>query len=295
MTVHVTVWDDRHRVGGDRGPAASVVPVPSADAAVPALLVHNIFTWGSDSTYGFAAQRPLADSRRLLLMDRRGYGDSPDTARSDFDVDAEDIVEILRDGAFVEGPDGAHLVGHGNGAVAALIAAARRPDLVRSLALVQPSAFTAAAHHPVVADLLDRVRDGAPGIPDDVTPEQYLRASTEGLGMAMPEPTSRRLRAVATSMGERPIWEADIPLEAIRTAALPILVICGTWEHAPVLYREHVGLPLLAVAESLTDSLGGRLLRVPGYYPHTQEPAAVNAALRKFWDRPDSASGTSIP
>lgn len=31
---------------------------------------------GSDSAYGFAAQRPLADSRRLLLMDRRGYGDS---------------------------------------------------------------------------------------------------------------------------------------------------------------------------------------------------------------------------
>ncbi|MGZ0199616.1 hypothetical protein ACNFR7_05330 [Streptomyces sp. RM1] len=26
-----------------------------------------------------------------------------------------------------------------------------------------------------------------------------------------------------------------------------------------------------------------RLLRVPGYYPHTQEPAAVNAALREFW------------
>ncbi|MBD0675164.1 alpha/beta hydrolase [Streptomyces sp. CBMA156] len=251
--------------------------------AAPALFVHNIFSWGSDSTYGFAGQRPLADSRRLLLMDRRGYGDSPDTARSDFDVDAEDVVEVLGDGARAAGPGGAHLVGHGNGAVAALIAAARRPDLVRSLALIQPSAFTAAAHHPVVAGLLDRVRDGVPGSLDGVTPEQYLRASTEGLGMDMPEPTSRRLRAVATSMGERPVWEAEIPLEVIRSAALPVLVICGTWEPAPAAYREHVGLPLMAVAESLTDSLAGRLLRVPGYYPHTQEPAAVNAALREFW------------
>lgn len=102
--------------------------------------------------------------------------------------------------------------------------------------------------------------------------------------MAMPEPTSRRLRTVATSMRERPVWEAEIPLEVIRGAALPILVICGTREHAPALHREHVGLPLMAVAESLTDSLAGRLLRVPGYYPHTQEPAAVNAALRDFWD-----------
>ncbi|MFJ5723781.1 alpha/beta fold hydrolase [Streptomyces sp. NPDC093149] len=281
--VHVTVWDDRDRVKGGRAPTASGAPVTPAAAAAPALFIHNIFTWGSDSTYGFAGQRPLADSRRLLLVDRRGYGDSPDTARSDFDVDAEDIVEVLGDEASAVGLGGAHLVGHGNGAVAALIAAARRPDLVRSLALIQPSAFTAAAHHPVVADLLDRVRDGAPGIPHGVTPEQYLRASTEGLGMTMPEPTSRRLRAVATSMRERPVWEAEIPLEVVRGAALPILVICGTWERAPATYREHVGLPLMAVAESLTDSLGGRFLRVPGYYPHTQEHAAVNAALREFW------------
>ncbi|MEV7436744.1 alpha/beta fold hydrolase [Streptomyces griseoviridis] len=282
MAVHVTVWDDREKAAGSGARTASTVPVTTA--AAPALFVHNIFTWGSDSTYGFAAQRPLADSRQLLLMDRQGYGDSPDIARSDVDVDAEDVVEVLGDEALAVGPGGAHLVGHGNGAVAALIAAARRPDLVRSLALIQPSAFSAAAHHPVVAGLLDRVRDGAPGIPEDVTPEQYLRASTEGLGMDMPEPTPRRLRAVATSMRERPVWEADIPLEAIRGAALPVLVICGTWEHAPAAYREHVGLPLTAVAESLTGSLGGQLLRVPGYYPHTQEPALVNAALREFWD-----------
>ncbi|MYX44940.1 alpha/beta fold hydrolase, partial [Streptomyces sp. SID89] len=266
MTVHVTVWDDRERVGGDRARAAATGSTPPA---APALFVHNIFTWGSDPTYGFAAQRPLADSRRLLLMDRRGYGGSPDTPRSDFDVDADDVLDVLGGEASDARSGGAHLVGHGNGAVAALIAAARRPVLVRSLALVQPSAFTAAAHRPVVAALLDRVRDGAPGIPDGVTPEQYLRASTEGLGMAMPEPTPRRLRAVATSMRERPVWEADIPLEAIRDARLPVLVICGTWDGAPDAYREHVGRPLVAVAESLTDSLGGRLVRVPGYYPHT--------------------------
>ncbi|OPC77832.1 alpha/beta hydrolase [Embleya scabrispora] len=283
MDVHVSVWDGRDRVPGARGPTARMAPDSPTTAAAPALFVHNIFTWGSDPTYGFAAQRPLADGRRLLLMDRRGYGDSPDTARGDFDVDAEDIVGVLGDETFAAGRGGAHLVGHGNGAVAALIAAARRPDLVRSLALVQPSVFTAAAHRRVVADLLDRVREGPVGIPDGVTPEQYLRASTEGLGMAMPEPTTRRLRAVATSMRERPIWEAEIPLEAIRDAAVPVLVICGTWRDAPVAYREHVGAPLMAVAESLTESLGGRLLRVPGYYPHTQEPAAVNAALQEFW------------
>ncbi|MEU0406398.1 alpha/beta fold hydrolase [Streptomyces griseorubiginosus] len=260
--VHVTVWDDRDGDG----------------AGTPALFVHNIFTWGDDPEYGFAGQRPLAAGRPLLLMDRRGYGDSPDTERGDFEVDAGDVVALLGGGA--------HLVGHGNGGVAALLATARRPDLVRSLALIQPSAFTAAADRPSVADLLRRVRDGVPEAPAELSPGDFLRASTEGIGLPVPEPTPRRLRAVGTSMRERPIWEAEIPLEAIRVAAVPVLVICGTWEDAPAAYREHVGVPLMEVAESLTDSLGARLVRVPGYYPHTQRPAEVNAALRGFWDSP---------
>lgn len=191
---------------------------------VPAVFVHNIFTWGSDEAYGVAAQRPLADRRRLLLVDRRGYGRSPATDRSDFETDADDLVDLLsRQDA------GAHLVGHGNGGLAAVPAAGRRPDLVRSLTLIQPAAFSAAAGHPVVEAMLARVRDGA-GVPESVTPEQYLRASTEGLGMTMPPPAPDRLRAVATSMRERPVWEATVPLEPLRSAPWPTLVICGTWE-----------------------------------------------------------------
>ena len=57
----------------------------------------------------------------------------------DFDIDAGDLVELL---AGLEG--GAHLVGHGNGALAAMLAAARQPGLIRSLALIQPPAFAAA-------------------------------------------------------------------------------------------------------------------------------------------------------
>ncbi|MEU4657973.1 alpha/beta fold hydrolase [Streptomyces sp. NPDC023723] len=257
--VHCTVWDE---TGG---------------AGAPAVLVHNIFTWGDDAAYGFAAQRPLADRYRLLLMDRRGYGGSPDTDRSDFDTDAADLVDLLarQDG-------GAHLVGHGNGGLAAMLAAGQRPDLVRSLTLIQPSAFSATAGHPVVRDLLRRVADSA-GVPDSVTPEQYLRASTEGIGLPMPEPTGRRLRAVATSMRERPVWEARVPLAPLRDAPWPVLVICGTWQDAPEPYREYAGEPLIACARAVAETVGARLLRVPGYYPHTQRPAAVNAALRELW------------
>lgn len=164
----------------------------------------------------------------------------------------------------------------------AVSAAGRRPGLVRSLTLIQPSAFAAAAGHPVIDAMTRRVREG-PAVPESVTPEQFPRASTEGIGMTMPEPTPRRLRAVATSTRERPVREATAPLEPLRAAPWPTLVICGTWQDAPEPYRAHVGEALIACAEAVPDALDGRLLRVPGYHPHTQQPTTVIAALRALW------------
>jgi pimeloyl-ACP methyl ester carboxylesterase len=264
--VHVTVWKTRPETG---------------TRIVPAVFVHGIFTWAEDAAYGFAAQRPLADGRPLLLMDRRGYGSSPDTARSDFETDADDLVGLLDNC-----PDGAHLVGHSNGGLAAMLAASRRPRAVRSLALIQPSAFRAASDHPAVRELLTRAEStGARRGPQqqELDPEEYLRLSTEGLGMPMPEPTPARLRAVRTSMRERPVWEADPPLEPLSDAPWPKLVVSGTWEDAPELYRRYAGEPLLACAEVVADRIGARRLRVPGYYPHTQHPTEINAALRALW------------
>ena len=60
------------------------------------------------------------------MVNRRGYGKSPPPAiRQDFEEDAQDIAALLGDGA--------HLVGHSSGALGALIAAAARPEAVRSL------------------------------------------------------------------------------------------------------------------------------------------------------------------
>lgn len=270
-TAHVTEWDETDGQGS------------------PAVFAHGIFTWGTDPEYGFAAQRPLARTHRLLLLDRRGYGLSPDIPpgrRSDFDADADDLVEVMQQAA-AQAPRAAagrvHLVGHANGGLAAMLAAARRPDLVRSLTLIQPSAFRAAAGHPAVDRMLARVETAA-ATPPDLTPHQFLHASTEGIGLPVPEPTPDRLRAVATSMHERPVWEADPPLEPLATAPFPTLVVCGTWEDAPELYRSYVGEPIMAACASLAETLGADLLRVPGYYPHTQQPDAVNAALRKLWE-----------
>ncbi|MDT0612755.1 alpha/beta hydrolase [Streptomyces sp. DSM 40712] len=259
--MHVTVWEDGE---GDR---------PTV------VLAHGILTWGDDEQYGFAAQRPLADRYRLLVMDRRGYGRSPDIAHSDWSVDAQDIIGLLGTGA--------HLVGHAYGGVSAMAAAARRPDLVRSLTLIQPGALRPAERHPVVAEALERARAATATLPVGMTPLEYLRAATGSVGMATPEPTPARLRAAAASMTERPCWDADIPLGPLAEAPFPKLMISGDWTGAPEQYRKYAGEPLIACADFVARAIGAGHVVVPGYYPHTQQPGRVNAALRELWNRAD--------
>ena len=71
----------------------------------PVVLVHGSLATGAEE---WEAQRPLAEEGfRLSVFDRRGYGQSPLASGEDFLVDADDIVELLGDGA--------HLVGHSYG------------------------------------------------------------------------------------------------------------------------------------------------------------------------------------
>jgi pimeloyl-ACP methyl ester carboxylesterase len=261
--VHVTTWDD----GAG----------PDADRAV---LVHGTMTWGTES---FAGQRPLARRFRLELVDRRGYGGSPDTARSDYEVDAADIAGVL-----ARTPDGAHLLGHSYGAVSALFAAARHPHLVRSLTLIEPSALRAAEHDPVVGAALARMRAAFGQVPQDMAAEDFLRVSTEPYGLPVPEFTPRRLRATRTAMRERVSWEAEVPLAPLAAAAFPKLVVNGSWETADPQLRAFNGDAMAACGRTLAALVGARHVTVPGtaHDPHRDRPGDVNALLASHWSPP---------
>lgn len=256
---------------------ATVLGPPDGPRAV---LVHGSLSWGDDPVSGFAAQRPLADRFRLVLMDRRGHGASPDAGpafRSDHLADADDIAELLGDGA--------HLVGHSYGAVGAMVAAARRPETVRSLTLVEPGCYQAAADDPQVAAALSANRTAYADFPE-LTPEQYLRAAADSVGLPPMEPTEARLRAAASTLNERVCWEAGIPVAALSVAPFPKLIVSGTWETASDLYRERGGRPLLACARVTAERIGARHTSIPGaaHYPHVDAPEVLNAVLAEFWD-----------
>ncbi len=239
------------------------------------VLVHGGFGWAEET---FSAQRELADHFQLLFLDRRGHGQSLPVERVDFEVDARDIADALGDGA--------HLVGHSYGGVGSLLAAGLNPSAVKTLTVIEPPAFGLARGNPSVEELiaeLSRVYSSR----QSMTPTDYYRAFLGAMGLSLPaelDLTPDDLRAIQSDITERPPWEARVPLDALRRAHIPILVVRGTWDKAPVLAQQRAGLAFAAVCEVLHEHLGGQLLTFAGasHNPQRLGPQ-FNQALLNFW------------
>lgn len=236
----------------------------------PVVLVHGSMSTGRTT---WEQQRPLADrGYHLLVPDRRGYGQSPDVEGEDFEVDAADVIDLLEDGT--------HLVGHSYGALAGLLAAARRPEPVRSLAVVEPPAFSVASNDEAVrAFLADHQALWAEA--HDLDDREFMERFIAMMGTdpaSLPDPLldmwTRRTRPMRLG---RPAWDAEVPLDALREADLPILVVSG--DHEPAFER---------ICDVLEDELDARREAIAGMgheVQRTGEP--FNESLLRFWRSPD--------
>jgi pimeloyl-ACP methyl ester carboxylesterase len=197
------------------------------------LFVHGSVASGSMT---WKAQCPLADRWTLLVLDRRGFGESPPADRDDFEVDARDIAEALGDGA--------HLVAHSYGGVGALLAAAARPHAVHSLTLVEPSAYSVALDHEHVRRSVDQV---AAHFAAALHVREFLEGFCELMGIQgkPPDPLPPTLdTSTRLLMRCRLPWTAQFPLVDLAKAEFRSLVVSGG--HSPVF-------------ESICDGLAGYL------------------------------------
>ena len=142
----------------------------------PVLFVHGSVL-GAEASW--RRQLPLARDWTLLLANRPGFGASPPLERGDFELEAPLFAELLGEGA--------HLVGHSYGAVIALLAAAQRPEAVRSLTVSEPGALRLAGSEEAEAmvaggeALFARRRgDLAGGVPAHVQAGHRLGAGDAG-------------------------------------------------------------------------------------------------------------------
>lgn len=115
-------------VRADDGVEVCYVVVPGDEPAV--VILHGLAGSGRE----FLSTAQALAGRKVVLVDQRGHGLSTrlpaDTSREAF---VRDVVAVIDREASLP----VHLVGHSMGAHTAMLAAAARPDLVRTLVLLE--------------------------------------------------------------------------------------------------------------------------------------------------------------
>ncbi len=237
-----------------RPPRSTAIAVAREGSGPEVLLVHG----GASPEATWSGLEHLSQRWTLTFAYRRGFAPSPDSAdgRQDFEVDAIDVAGLL---------DGRpHLVGHSYGGVAAALAAIRSPRQVRSLTLIEPALFFPVDDPEVArfgrlgAEVLARGLDTEPA---------KLREFLKIAGSPVPEegPLPKAvINGVLRAQGSRPPTEAHPPLELLRDAAIPSLVVSG--DHHPAIERMCDVVAAALAAERLACPGAGHFVAAaPGF------------------------------
>jgi pimeloyl-ACP methyl ester carboxylesterase len=256
-------------------------------AGEPAVLIHGSGSWGVDT---FPAQRELGDEFHVLLIDRRGHGQSPPSAVIGWPTDMHDVANLL------EELNGAHLVGHSTGGTVALLAAGLRPDLVRSLVAIEPSVWGIADPGGPLPDVAVAQREVQARGPR-MTAREFLEALVGAVGVPDPADAVSSMTAgfseadwAGVDVSRHEVWAGDAPVDLVTLAAasFPKVVAAGAYdpdihpfaaslsEGTAQINREH---------RALAQRIGAEFVTFPrsAHSPQIDEPAAVNRLLRDTW------------
>jgi len=226
------------------------------------VLVHGSVMGGRGT---WAAQRPLAERFELLVLDRPGFPPNPPVERIDFEADAALVAGLLEEGD--------HLVGHSYGGIVSLLAAASRPDVLRSLTVIEPPCTRVAAGVPEV-DAFARAGIELYATARSGEPDEYLRRFLAAVGSEFdpPSPLPPELERGARNLAiERGPWEADIPLAALAGTPFPKLVVSGAHLDA---YD--------VICDVLERELRAERIVLPGYGHAVQRHPDFNDRLADF-------------
>jgi pimeloyl-ACP methyl ester carboxylesterase len=229
-----------------------------------------VFVHGSvaNGALTWSEQAPLAERYTLLIVNRPGYPPGAPLEHIDPDRQATELAEIL------EPRD--HLVGHSYGGVISLCAAARQPELLRSLTVCEPPAFGLARGNPAVEEFLARLHQA----PRD--PRGYLEFFLPLVGSAikLPDPLPPHLEAGArAALAERPPHEVNIPIAELAEAPFPKLVVSGAHNAA-----------CDAVCDVLEGRLGAERAVLPGAGHSIPRAPGFNERLEEFLRRTRSGA-----
>ena len=273
----------------------------------PVVFVHGIPTdyraWAAQVSAFSGRYRTVTYSRRYAYPNTR----AGDVLDSTVENNAKDLAGLL---AHLDaGP--VHLVGHSYGGYIAAYLAATRPELLRSLTLVEPAivslllkdpkskaeALRLLLRHPWVALSASRFlrTSNAPALQAlrRGEPEKAVRLNLDGIE-ARAGALDRLAAPVRQMMldNDRTVAETETPFPLLRATEL------GRFRVPTLIVHGRTGaLWLRAIAQMAGRQIPGATtveLQGSGHFPHLQEPEAFNSALARFLERlPRTGPGRS--
>jgi pimeloyl-ACP methyl ester carboxylesterase len=235
------------------------VSVTESGCGPAVVLVHG----GVGPEITWERQQPLAERWRLIIPKRRGFPGSGPAERQDFETDSHDLSRILGDPA--------HLVGFSYGGVGAALLAAREPDRIRSLSLIESPIYAGAPDHPEVRRIARAGDAFLAGEADETTEREFLANAGVDPSAASGRTAALIREAMEAARGGRAPTEAEVDLDAIATAAFPVMVVSG--DH-------HAGIE--ALCDGLAEKLGARREIVRGAGHAVPRAPGFNEVLEDF-------------
>lgn len=246
------------------------------------LMVHG-FTGARSDFEGHFAE--LARDRRIVAADHRGHGGSTNTgdpATYTLEVLADDLIGFLE----AEADGAVDMLGHSMGGMIALRLALRRPDLVRSLILMDTAAEPPGG--PVPENLRGLVEEhGLRRVIELAarTPERELFAQIKGDAW-VDRDAERRLSAMDPEafLALLPcVFQCESLLPRLGEIRCPTTVLVGSHDASFV-------LPSKRMADAIE---GAQLDVIEGAYhsPQHTHPDAWRASVRTHLGRADACAG----
>ena len=240
-----------HKAAGTDGPAI--------------LLIHG---FGADRLTWLANQQALAAAGQVYTLDLPGHGETPRAGAGRF----EDLVAAVEHALDASALAPVRIVAHSLGGAVAIALAARRPDLVRSLALIAAAGLGRGAD---VGFLHDYPRLRSPE--ETETLLHRLVSRPRLINRFMVARVQEQLNAPGVREGLIAIADDLARIDAILTAslqtiaasALPRLAIWGELD------------PIVPLDRDRLARFGGESLVLTdvAHLPHVEAPRAVNERL----------------
>ena len=256
----------------------------------PVIFIHGALI--AEAFRPLLTQPSLGHGYKLITYHRRGYRDSSNAHSStNLAQQTEDCLALLRH----LGIERAHVVGHSFGGSVGVQLAMDAPDIVHSLALLEPALFardSGQAYRESLARGEQRYKEG----PADVVVDEFLEMRFgSGYRTALERVLPGVFEEAVTD--SRPTFEMDLPAlrewrfneEEVQRITQPVLNVLGSksealWPRFGEVYR--LVLSWLPHAE-------GFVLPGAAHGLMMQNPRSMAEALADFWQRhPITASSS---